>query len=73
MAEGFTFNKALGAGVSGVLVGALGPMLLGLLHMIQPVAAAFNPALGVLVGLVVSAVTWFTKKNAAPKAKPLTS
>jgi len=66
---GFTFNKALGAGVGGVVLGTFGPMLLGLLHLVQPVASAINPALGVLVGVVVSVVTWFTPKNAAPKAK----
>jgi len=67
---GFTFNKALGAGVGGLVLGTFGGMLLGLLHLIQPVAASVNPALGVLVGVVVSVVTWLTPKNAAPKAKP---
>lgn len=64
MTAGFTFNKALGAGLGGVMFGALGPMLLGALHWIHPIAGAFNPFLGLLVGGGVAVVTWLTKKNA---------
>lgn len=63
---GFSFNKALGAGVGGLVFGAVGPMLLGVLNFVHPIAGAFNPALGALVGLAAAAVTWFTPKN-APK------
>lgn len=61
--KGFTFNKALGAGLGGLVFGTFGPALLGLLHAVQPVAAGVNPLLGALVGLTVAAVTWLSPKN----------
>lgn len=67
MKGGFSFNKALGAGVSAGLFAAFLPALLGLLHMIQPVAAGVSPLLGALVGLGALVVTWLTPKNADPK------
>lgn len=66
--KGFTFNKALGAGVSAGLFATFLPALLGMLHMIQPVAAGVNPLLGTLVGLAAMVVTWLTPKNAEPKS-----
>lgn len=64
---GFTFNKALGAGLGGMVFGAVGPMLLGALNFIHPIAGAFNPALGALVGFAAAVVTYFTPKNAPAK------
>lgn len=69
MATGLTFNKALGAGLGGVMLGALGPMLLGALHWIHPIAGAFNPILGLLVGGAVAVVTWLTPKNVEKAAE----
>lgn len=63
---GFTFNKALGAGLGGLVFGSLGPMLLGVLQWVHPIAGAFNPVLGVLVGLAASAMTYFFPKNKEP-------
>jgi hypothetical protein len=68
---GFSFNKALGAGVSAGLLGTFLPALLGLLHWVQPVAGAVNPVLGALVGLGALVLTWLTPKNAP--AKPASS
>ena len=65
---GLTWNKALGASLGGVMFGALGPMLLGALNWVHPIAGAFNPVLGGLVGVGVFVMTYFTKKNAEPKA-----
>lgn len=62
--KGFSFNKALGAGVSGGLLATFIPALLGLLHMIQPAAAGINPILGVFVGVGAAILTWLTPKNA---------
>jgi hypothetical protein len=59
--------KALGAGISSGLLATFLPMLLGLLHMIQPVAAGVNPLLGMFVGFVTMVVTWWTPKNVASK------
>lgn len=73
MAEGFTFNKALGGGVASGLLGTFLPALLGFLHWVQPMAGAVNPILGAAVGVLTFVATYFTPKNAAPKAKPLTS
>lgn len=67
MTGGFTFNKALGAGIGGVVFGTLGPWMLELLHFIQPVAAAVNPVLGVMVGVLTFVVTYLTPKNADPE------
>ncbi len=59
--------KALAAGVSSGLLATFLPVLLGLLHMIQPVAGGVNPLLGTFVGLVTMVLTWLSPKNAAPK------
>jgi hypothetical protein len=67
---GFTINKAIGGGLGGLVFGTFGPVILGFLHVIQPVAGAVNPALGALVGVLTFVVTYLTPKNAAPKAKP---
>lgn len=64
----FAFNKALGAGVAGGVLGTFVPTLLGLLHMVAPVAGAVNPALGAVVGIGVAVLTWLTPKN-KPAAK----
>ena len=59
--------KALGAGVFSGLLAAFLPALLGLLHMIEPVAAGMNPILGLFVGALTAVLTWFVPKNTAPK------
>jgi hypothetical protein len=64
---GFSFNKAIGGGVSAGLLSTFLPALLGVLHVIQPAAAAVNPFLGVFVGVGAFILTWLTPKNAAPK------
>jgi hypothetical protein len=64
----FVFNKALGAGVAGAALGTFVPTLLGVLHVVAPVAGAVNPALGAVVGIGVAILTWLTPKNKpAPK------
>lgn len=62
----FAFNKALGGGVAGAVLGTFLPALLGVLHLVQPVAGAVNPAFGALVGLGVAFFTWLTPKNVTP-------
>lgn len=63
---GFSFNKALGAGVSSGVLTTFLPALMGLLHWVQPVAGAVNPLFGGAVGLLVAGLTWLTPKNAEP-------
>lgn len=63
----FTFNKALGAGVSSGVLSAGLPLLLDALNWIQPIANAV-PLLGFVVGVGTFALTWLTKAN-APKSK----
>jgi hypothetical protein len=58
-----TWNKALGGGVSAGLLATFLPALLGLLHLVQPVAAGINPTLGVFVGIGAAILTWLTPKN----------
>lgn len=57
------WNKALGGGVAGVVLGTFLPPLLGVLNAVQPVAGAVNPVLGALVGVGVFVLTWLTPKN----------
>jgi len=59
--------KALGAAVSSGLLATFLPALLGLLHMVQPVAAGVNPILGVFVGVIAGVITWIVPKNVAPR------
>lgn len=61
----FTFNKALGAGVSSGLLSAGLPLLLDALNWIQPIANNV-PLLGLVVGVGTAILTWFVPKN-APK------
>lgn len=62
---GFSFNKALGAGVSAGLLGTFLPAVLGVLHWVQPIAGAVNPALGAFIGIGAAILTWLTPKNKA--------
>ena len=62
----FTFNKALGAGVSSGGLTSLGLVLLDVLNWVQPFAAAV-PVLGLAVGAGTFILTWLTKAN-APKS-----
>lgn len=69
MSAGFTFNKALGAGVGGVVSSTFLLWLADALHFIQPMAAMVFPGFGLLVGFAAGVVTYFTKKNAEPEPK----
>lgn len=63
----FGFNKALGGGVSAGLLGTFVPALLGVLHVVGPVAGAVNPGLGAAIGIGTFILTWLTPKNVVKK------
>jgi hypothetical protein len=58
---GFTWNKALVSGVVSFLLTTFVPALLGVLHVVGPIAGAANPAAGAIVGVITAALTWLTK------------
>lgn len=62
MAFDFTFNKALGAGLSSAGLSAGIPLLLDFLNWIEPIASAV-PFLGAAVGVGTFILTWLTKAN----------
>ncbi len=61
---GFTWNKAGVAGIVSFLLTTFVPALLGVLHVVGPIAGAANPAAGAIVGVITAALTWLAPKNA---------